>query len=264
VDVRLDALGVDIGSRSVEVVGLAGGEVVVSLKAPTAFDPAGQCARLLEGLAAGRTTATGYGRDLFVRTFGAEARLGVVATVTEIQAYARGAAHLFPEAHSVLDIGGQDTKAVVLAPKGRVLRFEMNDRCAAGTGKFLEFMATALQVPLTEFGAFALRGRRGLKVNSMCTVFAESEAVSLMGAGERPEDIALALHLAMVERLSGMLRRNACAAPLVFAGGVARNPCAVALVSEWLGTPAVVPADPDAVGALGAALCALQAAEMRA
>jgi predicted CoA-substrate-specific enzyme activase len=257
VNERLDALGVDIGSRSVEVVGLAGGEVAVSLKAPTAFDPAGQCARLLTGLGAERTVATGYGRDLFARDFGGQERLGDVATVTEIQAYARGAARLFPEASCVLDIGGQDTKAVVLAPRGRVLRFEMNDRCAAGTGKFLEFMATALQVPLEQFGSFALGGRRGLKITSMCTVFAESEAVSLMGAGERPEDIALALHLAMVERLSGMLRRTGCVAPLVFAGGVARNPCAVALVSEWLGLPALVPEDPDAVGALGAALCAL-------
>ena len=130
----------------------------------------------------------------------------------------------------------------------------MNDRCAAGTGKFLEFMATALQIPLESFGDYALRSDRRIQISSMCTVFAESEATSLMARGERPENIAMGLHMAIAQRTAAMLRRVGVTAPLVFAGGVAHNPCVVRLLEEELGQPIIVPENPDMVGALGAAL----------
>ena len=126
--------------------------------------------------------ATGYGRKLILE----ELPDLKINAITEIQAYALGAHHLYPEARTVLDIGGQDTKVIALTPVGKVAKFEMNDRCAAGTGKFLEFMATALQVPLGEFGDFALQADKRLQINSMCTVFAESEATSLMARARRP------------------------------------------------------------------------------
>jgi predicted CoA-substrate-specific enzyme activase len=130
----------------------------------------------------------------------------------------------------------------------------MNDRCAAGTGKFLEFMATALQVPLESFGNFALRSDRRIRINSMCTVFAESEATSLMARGESPENIAMGLHMGIVQRTAAMLRRVGVSAPLAFAGGVAHNPCVIKLLEEELGQAIIVPEDPDMVGAIGAAL----------
>ena len=204
----------------------------------------------MEGINGCRVIATGYGRKLFAETFGREN----VSTITEIQAYALGARFLYPEAKTVLDIGGQDTKVISLSDAGKVFKFEMNDRCAAGTGKFLEFMATALQIPLESFGDYALRSDRRIQISSMCTVFAESEATSLMARGERPENIAMGLHMAIAQRTAAMLRRVGVTAPLVFAGGVAHNPCVIRLLEEELGQPIIVPENPDMVGALGAAL----------
>lgn len=249
-----DTAGIDIGSRSIEVVVQRAGTVIHTAKAPTTFNPVGQCRALLEGIDAQRTVATGYGRKLFTEAFEADARLGRTSDITEIQAYALGAAHLFPQARTILDIGGQDSKVISLGPGGRVLRFEMNDRCSAGTGKFLEIMALSLQVPLEEFGAFANSGDTRIPINSMCTVFAESETTSLMARGEQPQNIALGVHLAIMQRIHSMLRRAGQEGPLVFAGGVARNPCAVALLRELTGAHCLVPDDPDHVGSLGACL----------
>lgn len=159
--------GIDIGSRSIELVVLLDQKIVHQAKVPTTFDPLGQCKKLMENAKPSRMVATGYGRKLFADSSG-EVQ---VETITEIQAYALGARHLFPEAQTILDIGGQDTKVILLTPAGRVAKFEMNDRCAAGTGKFLEFMATALQIPLESFGEFALASDRRIQINSMCTVF---------------------------------------------------------------------------------------------
>jgi predicted CoA-substrate-specific enzyme activase len=242
-------IGLDVGSRSIELVLLEEGEVGFQAKLPTTFDPMGQCRRLLEGLPPAPIVATGYGRKLVAEHF----RGRRVSAITEIQAFALGAHYLNPNVHTVLDIGGQDTKAIALGETGQVVKFEMNDRCAAGTGKFLEFMATALQVPLEDFGGFALQADRRIQINSMCTVFAESEATSLMARGENAANIALGLHLAIVRRTLAMLRRVGVAEPLLFAGGVAHNPCVRALLEEHLGLPVMVPAQPDLVGALGAA-----------
>jgi predicted CoA-substrate-specific enzyme activase len=130
----------------------------------------------------------------------------------------------------------------------------MNDRCAAGTGKFLEFMATSFQVPIEDFGEFALLGRPGLTINSMCTVFAEAEATSLMARGQSPQDIALALHVSVVKRSLSMLRRVSTNGSLVFSGGVARNRCVVQLIEKEIGCKLMVSKQPDMAGALGAAL----------
>lgn len=242
--------GIDIGSRSIELVVLEAGSPVDWTKAPTTFDPMEQCKRLMADVRASRVVATGYGRKLFAETCG---RNGV-AVITEIQAYALGARHLCPEARTVLDIGGQDTKVIALTPEGKVAKFEMNDRCAAGTGKFLEFMATALQVPLESFGSFGLQADKRVKITSMCTVFAESEATSLMARGERPANIAMGLHSAIAKRTVAMLRRVSVARPCFFAGGVAHNPCVRTLLEEELSEALTVPENPDIVGALGAAL----------
>lgn len=243
-------IGLDVGSRSIELVLLEDGEVVRQAKLPTTFDPLAQCQRLLEGQPPVRIVATGYGRKLVVEHL----KHHRVTAITEIQAYALGAHHLCPGVRTMLDIGGQDTKAISLSESGKVVKFEMNDRCAAGTGKFLEFMATALQVPLEDFGGFALAADKRIQINSMCTVFAESEATSLMARGEKPANIALGLHLAIVQRTLAMMRRVGVVKPVLFAGGVAHNPCVHALLEEHLGLPVIVPDQPDLVGALGAAL----------
>ncbi|RPH84081.1 MAG: 3-hydroxyacyl-ACP dehydratase [Desulfobacteraceae bacterium] len=243
--------GIDIGSRSIELVVLRGDQRVHEAKVPTTFDPLGQCRKIMEGLSVDRIVTTGYGRKLLADALNG----GIpVTTITEIQAYALGAHHLYPETRTILDIGGQDTKVISLSEQGKVAKFEMNDRCAAGTGKFLEFMAAALQIPIESFGDYALRADRRIKISSMCTVFAESEATSLVARGERPENIALGLHLAIVQRTLSMLGRVGNEASLMFAGGVAHNPCVRKLIEEELKMLLIVPENPDMVGALGAAL----------
>ncbi|MGE4296568.1 MAG: acyl-CoA dehydratase activase [Desulfovibrionaceae bacterium] len=248
--------GIDIGSRSIEVVCLDGGQPAHMTRLPTTFDPLAQIRKALAGLPISRLTATGYGRSLVAQAVAGNG-WPEVETITEIKAYGLGVHAVAPEARTVLDIGGQDTKAISLS-HGKVLKFEMNDRCAAGTGKFLEHVANVFQIPIEAFGAYALLGKEPLPINSMCTVFAETEATSLMARGHRPHDIALGLHASIVKRTVNMLRRVGLVHPVVFAGGVAHNPCMVKLVAEALGQAPIVPDNPDMVGAHGAALHALR------
>ncbi len=245
--------GIDVGSRTIKLVVYHAEDktAIMTKKVETTYDPVGQCRRILEGIDGRRLVATGYGRKLVQDVLPAEA-------ITEIRAHALGARSVFPECRAVLDIGGQDTKAIALDVTGGVRKFEMNDRCAAGTGKFLEFMATSFQVPIDAFGTFALTGEPGLTINSMCTVFAETEATSLMARGNKPEAIARALHLSVVKRSLSMVRRIASDGPLVFSGGVARNRCMIELIEAETDSVLLVPEDPEMVGALGAALHAAQ------
>jgi len=242
--------GIDIGSRTIELVVVDdAGTVVSSRQADTGFDPMAEAATLIDGTPYQHIMATGYGRGLFELSFEAP-------TVTEIKAHAIGARACFPEATAVLDIGGQDSKAIALTDDGRVKKFEMNDRCAAGTGKFLEVMARALGYAIDDFGREALAAAANIDISSMCTVFAESEVTSLIARGERREAIARGLHASVMRRAVGMLNRVAPAGDIVFSGGVARNPCMRAMLAEKLNRRILVPDDPQMVGALGAALLA--------
>ncbi len=241
--------GIDIGSRTIELIVLNGDCVVTSKESEVGFDPMQQATDLLEGVPHDRIIATGYGRHLFEIAFDAP-------TVTEIKAYAVGAAALFPDVRSVLDIGGQDSKAIAVSAAGKVIKFEMNDRCAAGTGKFLEVMANTLGYSLDEFGLEALKANKELQISNMCTVFAESEVTSLLARGEDRADIAMGLHRSVVRRAAGMLKRVSIEEPIVFAGGVARNVCIKKLLADELGKEVKEPDHPHMMGAYGAALIA--------
>jgi len=239
--------GIDIGSRTIELVVIENGDVVTIRQTDTGFDPMAQIRELLNGMDFDRIMATGYGRNLFEIAFDAP-------TVTEIKAYGVGIRFLIPEARMILDIGGQDSKAIFLCETGAVRKFEMNDRCAAGTGKFLEIMARTLGFELGEFGSEALKADNYLHINSMCTVFAESEVTSLVARGEDRRAIALGLHQSVVRRAVGMIKRVSSEGPIVFAGGVARNLCICRLLEEALKQEVHVPENPQMAGALGAAL----------
>ncbi|MBW2646081.1 MAG: 3-hydroxyacyl-ACP dehydratase [Deltaproteobacteria bacterium] len=241
--------GIDIGSRSIELVVLRDSEIIESRQADSGFDPMAQARKLLDGVKHHHIMATGYGRHLFELCLDAP-------TVTEIKAYAVGANALFPDVRTILDIGGQDSKAIALNKNGKVMKFEMNDRCAAGTGKFLEIMAHALGFGLDEFGAEALKATKDIQISSMCTVFAESEVTSLVAKGEDRREIALGLHASVVRRAVGMLKRVCPDGNIFFAGGVAKNPCMRNLIENALGQKITVPQNPQMVGALGAAILA--------
>lgn len=242
--------GIDIGSRTIELVVVnEAGDIIQSSQDDTGFDPAGTAKGLLEQARFDHIMATGYGRGLFEISFDAP-------TVTEIKAHATGANVLFPEARTVLDIGGQDSKAIALNGNGRVKKFEMNDRCAAGTGKFLEIMAKTLGYTIEEFGKESLLAEEDINISSMCTVFAESEVTSLIARGQDRRAIAKGLHTSVVNRVAGMLNRVSADGDIVFTGGVANNPCMQELLAKKMSRRILVPEKPQFAGALGAALLA--------
>jgi predicted CoA-substrate-specific enzyme activase len=178
--------------------------------------------------------------------------------ITEITCIAKGVSHLFPECRTIIDIGGQDTKVIRADEKGRVLEFDMNDKCAAGTGRFLEVMAKALTVELEQMGERSLQYKDELKISSICTVFAESEVVSLVSEGHPVEDILHAIHKAIADRTLGLLERiGEVGPPVVMTGGVAKNIGVVKALEAKLETPLTIYTEPQIVGALGAALFAL-------
>jgi predicted CoA-substrate-specific enzyme activase len=177
--------------------------------------------------------------------------------ITEISAHARGVQYFFPEAHSVIDIGGQDSKAILISKKtGNVMDFQMNDKCAAGTGRFLEVMAHALEVPIEEIGGLALNSNKPSAISSTCTVFAESEVISLFARGTSKHDIAAGIHKSIARRVAGMAKRIGVAPLLVFCGGVAKNIAVKKFLEEELGYEIVIPDHPQLTGAIGAALIA--------
>ncbi|MBW2260539.1 MAG: 3-hydroxyacyl-ACP dehydratase [Deltaproteobacteria bacterium] len=247
------AAGIDIGSRSIELVVIEGGRIARSRIAETTHDPVSQVSGLLEGVGYDRLVATGYGRRLAVTYLGCEA-------VSEIKAVSVGAGRLRPECRTILDIGGQDTKAVCLDESGKVRKFEMNDRCAAGTGRFLEVIATALGFSMRDFVAAAVAAATAtsspVEINSMCTVFAESEVVSMVARGMAREDVALGIHEATARRTVSMMQRVRVEPGVMFVGGVALNACMVDLVARGLSTDVHVPEEPRCVAALGAAILA--------
>jgi predicted CoA-substrate-specific enzyme activase len=200
----------------------------------------------------GYVVSTGYGR--FRVTFGD-------ALVTEISCHARGAHVLFPATRTLLDIGGQDTKAIRLGPQGEVLDFCMNDKCAAGTGRFLEAAAQVLDLPLEALGPASLRARQAVRLTNVCTVFVESEIVSCLAQGRSAEEILKGVHAAIAARSASLLRRVGVEPELTFTGGVSRNVGMVASLEQKLGVHVNVSPDSQFMGALGAALYALERAE---
>ncbi len=252
-------IGIDSGSTTTNAVLIDGTGRIVQWKTVRTGINASRTARsiyngLLEKTGTGEsdialTVATGYGRNLV--DFADE-------TITEISCHAKGVARLFPLARGIVDIGGQDSKVIRLGAAENVEDFAMNDRCAAGTGRFLEVMARVLELQPDEMSSMALRSSKELPISSVCTVFAESEVVSLIGSGEKIEDICAGLFRAIVKRIASMYGRLGSPKPLVFTGGVARNQGVVRAMEQALNTSIIIPEIPDIMGAYGAAIFALE------
>jgi predicted CoA-substrate-specific enzyme activase len=259
----LPVAGIDIGSLSAEAVILAGGVVCGYSIIPTGAESrrSAEAAFLAALDAAGVSrdavtfiVATGYGR---INVPFADKQ------VTEITCHGRGAVYLIPQTRTVIDIGGQDSKVIRVDSRGTVEDFAMNDKCAAGTGRFLEVMARALETDLEGFSALAGAARKAAPISSMCTVFAESEVVSLIGQGRPREEIALGLCEAVAERTAALVHRVGLTEAVTMTGGVAKIGSVVAAISRKLGVPVKVPPEPQVVGALGAALVAEEMAQAK-
>ena len=250
--------GIDVGSVSTKVVLLMEDEIRYLVR-PTGWSPreAGlnTYQELLEKEGCPEAevnckVGTGYGR--IALSF-------IDKAVTEIHCHARGAHHLLSQGGLVIDIGGQDSKAILMNHRGKVLDFAMNDKCAAGTGRFLQVMAAALGVDVSELGELA-SGRTPLDINSMCTVFAESEVISLLAKGADKRDIIAGIHRSVARRVWGMASRFGPAEQVIFTGGVAKNEDIKEQLSREAGCPVVVPELSQVAGALGAALYARELA----
>ena len=247
------AIGVDAGSTTCKLVGVdAAGRIAAwSLEQMTPRVEQ-QAARMLAELRAATgaqqvpAVATGYGRRL----------VAADRAVTEITCHARGVHADLGASGTLVDIGGQDSKVILIGTGGTPVDFAMNDKCAAGTGRFLEHAAGRLGVPLDDLGATALAATHDEPISSTCTVFAESEIISLLAHGAELDAILLGLHRALVDRILAMVRSVGLRAPLVLSGGVARNVAMVELLSRAAGQPVTLPSRPQLMGAYGAALVA--------
>jgi predicted CoA-substrate-specific enzyme activase len=250
------AVGIDIGSTSGEALILEGDNVVTWSIVDTGYNSRRAADLALDEALAKTLLNRDQLRPIVATGYGRVAVEFADRQVTEISCYARGIHHMYPDIQTVIDIGGQDSKVVAVGPGGKPLDFAMNDKCAAGTGRFLEVMARALQLELTELGPSALRARRAANISSTCTVFAESEVITLVAEGVAREEIVAGICQAIARRVGAMARRVGVEPPVAFAGGVAKNVGVVRALEEVLGESLLVPDEPQIIGALGAALVA--------
>jgi len=257
------AAGVDVGSTQTKAVIMEdNGGVGPRLVARALVDTGANVQKAAEHgfLAACREAAiptqevgfvvgTGYGR--YKITFGH-------TQMTEITCHARGAAFLCPGTRTVIDMGGQDSKAISVGPQGEVLDFVMNDKCAAGTGRFLANAADVMGISLDEVGPLSLQGKQPVKITTVCTVFVESDILSYLAQGKKPEDILNGVHLAIARRTVSLARRVPIEPQISLTGGVARNVGMVRALEQILGASLQVSAEAQFTGAIGAALFALE------
>lgn len=251
------SVGIDAGSATTKAVLVKGDRSIIHTIRPTAFDfiSAAEMAYKdvldhagVDKKAVDHVYSTGYGRNSI--KFADKA-------ISEITAHALGVYYLYPDVNGIIDIGGQDCK-VISVNNGRVIDFLMNDKCAAGTGKFLEYTARALEVPIEELGELALASKTPAGITSMCTVFAESEVISLRARGFTKEDIAAGLIESIAKRVAVMARQIGLKQNVAFVGGGAKNAGIKVALEKELGISFFVPSEPQITGALGAALYSIR------
>ncbi len=250
------AVGLDIGSVATKAV-LINGQTQERVVVPTGWSPRSAGEGAIKHVLAqsgidrkqvNAIIATGYGRISFA---------GADRTVTEIKCHARGIAQLYTGARTIIDIGGQDSKVIHIDGSGKVRDFAMNDKCAAGTGRFLQVMAAAMGVDVSQLGDLEESASQ-VNINSMCTVFAESEIIGLLARGSSKGGIIAGLHQSVARRVAAMVRRLGIREQVVFTGGVAMNRGVQRAMQEELGCAITVPETCQFTGALGAALLACE------
>jgi predicted CoA-substrate-specific enzyme activase len=249
-------VGVDVGSITTKAAVVKDGQLLADKVMSTGYSAQDAGEKVFEKIiaelgikaaAVDRIIATGYGRKSVAIAH---------KNITEITCHAAGAHYLNPAVRSIIDIGGQDSKAIVADENGSVQDFAMNDKCAAGTGRFLEVMARALEVDIDDFGEVSLKADTPAKISSLCTVFAESEVISLIAKGERRENIIAGIHASIAARVAAMAGRIGLAAPVMMTGGVAKNKGVVSALENKLGQAIEVSPKTQVTGAIGAALIA--------
>ncbi len=249
-------VGIDIGSITAKGALLVDGKIVGTKVAFTGYNSEQAGRAIFNDLLAdnhvnessvSKIVSTGYGRNNIKFSD---------KSITEITCHGAGANFQNPEARTIIDIGGQDSKAMAIDENGKVKDFAMNDKCAAGTGRFLEVMARALEVELSDFGTLSLNAQKPSQISSLCTVFAESEVVSLISKGEYRENIMAGIHDSIASRVASLAKRVGITDPVFMTGGVAKNIGVVKALEKKLGTLVTVAKAPQENGAIGAAVLA--------
>lgn len=249
--------GIDVGSATSKAVVLEEGRILSYSIVPTGAGSAASAQRVMEQAlkkAGGiplqdidYIVATGYGR--IIVPFAHD-------TVTELSCHARGCHYLFPSVRTILDMGGQDCKSIRCDDNGKLKNFDMNDKCAAGTGRFLEVMARVMELSLEDLGPLSLEAKEAVKINSTCTVFAKTEVSSLIRRGLDKRDILAGLNVSITNRVHVLLRQVGIEKDFAITGGIAKNVGVVRAIEKRVGLTALIPEEPQIVGALGAALFA--------
>ncbi len=254
------AIGIDAGSTTTKAVGVdAAGSIRWHLLEETDPRLRQQLERMIgeareaAGNESAAVVATGHGRRLAMAD----------RAVTEITCHCKGVYALTGHGGTLIDIGGQDSKVIVVGDTGKVVNFAMNDKCAAGTGRFLEVAARRLKLDIGAFSDAALQAERDRDISSTCTVFAESEIVSLIAEGWPVGEIIAGLHRSLVRRVTALVRSTGLEKPVMLSGGVARNTAIRRFLGEELEVEVVVPDRPQLMGAYGAALLALESPALR-
>jgi len=245
------SLGIDAGSTTIKIIGIDENKNIVFEKIEnTEPEVDKQVERLLKDIDLSKITvvATGYGSNLI--KFADK-------KVTEITCHAVGAFNYFNRGGTLIDIGGQDSKVVIISNKGKVLDFTMNDKCAAGTGRFLENIAWRLKIPVEKMGEIAINSNSEVKISSTCAVFAESEVISMLSKGEKLEAVIKGLHRALAKRIGAMANSLNIYPPLILSGGVAKNRAIQKMLQDELGFEVLIPENPQIIGAYGAAILGL-------
>ncbi|MHB9940586.1 2-hydroxyglutaryl-CoA dehydratase [Clostridium sporogenes] len=252
-------MGLDIGSTTSKGVIIKDGEeIIASVLVPVGTGTSGPL-KLIKELKEKsnltekdieKTVVTGYGRIQYK---------DADKQISELSCHAKGVAFLIPGARTIIDIGGQDAKAMKLNDKGKLINFIMNDKCAAGTGRFLDVMAGVLETDVSKLGEISEKSTKEVSISSTCTVFAESEVISHLSANAKKEDIVAGIHTSVVRRVSTLAMRVGIEDQVVMVGGVARNKGIVKAMEKELGHDIKVPELAQLTGALGAAIYAFEA-----
>ncbi len=252
------SLGIDVGSTAIKVVGIDGErKIVLSLTEETQPKIEDQIEDILNNIKKEslemdknlKIVATGYGRKLVKE---ADER------ISEITCHARGIFEIYKSGGTIIDIGGQDTKIIQIDESGKVIDFIMNDKCAAGTGRFLETSAWRLKIPVEKFGEIAISTKEEVEISSTCAVFAESEVISKLAHGEKLEAVIRGLHHSLVKRVMGMVFSIGLAPPIFLSGGVVKNCAIQKMIEKECKTIPKIPEDPQIIGAYGAAVLGIE------
>jgi len=250
--------GIDMGSKNVKVVILKDGQILSKGLTPSGFDQKTAAEKIFNEVLK-KAALSPSDIDYIVATgAGKDAAPNANSEISVVGADALGGTFLYPSARTIIDVGAEVARAVKCDEKGKMIDFVVNEKCAAGAGTFIEAMARTLEVKLEEIGPLSLKAEKTVSMSAQCTIFAESEVVSLIHEKISKADIARAIHDAIANRIASMARRLGIQRDIVLVGGVAKNVGFVTSLQRTLGMDLLVPEEPEFVGALGAALAPLK------